>query len=371
MNIRQLHPILHRYAAPEKEAGAGGGADSTPGAGGADDDQIDGQTRHLSGDERESVMDRITQSNRDREADELAAYNEANGIAPAPPAPSPSPAPSGSSEVDTQLEGGGRVMTDEELKEVRVKVVVDGKEEVITGLQAKADYQKQATTDKRLAEANVLLKKTRELAEAGAPGATPPPVGSDSAPAPSNTPATSTPKVDFEKDGKEFLSAVFEGDEVAGMAALQRLLGGRSGDGAIQTEAELLAKLTPKVKQQLAVESALDDFETEFSDIAADPVLAKLADDHFARIAKEDPNKDFATALSEAGEATRAWVREKAGAPAATPAPTTDRAKKLERKASAAPAVGGLRARASTNEPAPQTTSDTLAEMRAARGMEP
>lgn len=328
-------------------------------------------------DERLSAMDQIAAANLVRMEEDQRKHNEANGIAPAPsssptPEPTPAPTPAPADQLAQQLAEEPKVLSDDELANIRVKVVVDGEERIVTGLEAKASAGKKVAIDKRLAEANQLLKDVRRVTSTPAT----PPVGNDGAPAPSNTPAVPAPAgADFEKVGMEFVTAMFDGDDKKALEALTKVLGGRPNEGTIPTEAELIAKLTPQVKQQLAVERALDEFVDNYADVATDPYLAKVVDDNLKRIVKEDPDKSFSAALKEAGDATRGWLQSKGvAAPVATPAPspssppTTPRAEKLERKQSAQQ-VTGLNARASSTEPPPQTTSDVIAEMRLSRGM--
>jgi hypothetical protein len=78
---------------------------------------------------------------------------------------------------------------------------------------------------------------------------------------------------------------------------------------------DLLAKLTPAVKQQLAVESALDGFAKAHKDIVNDPHLAQLADGFLIEVQREQPDKPFGDQLEAAAERCKAGSRTRVSLP--------------------------------------------------------
>lgn len=324
---------------------------------------------------RLAAMAQIAAANELRRQEEQARDDLENGIVRERPQPTEAPKPDGKTgdvdQVNLQLDDD-TILTEEQLSKFKVRTKVDGVEQVVPVSTMRADFQKTGAADKRLAEASELLKQARAVA--AAPVATPaPPVGADGKPVTGDSSAADGKQPAAVEVKREFLSALFEGDMDKAMAAFDRVMPGAS---ATQSIDQLTAQLTPAVKQQLADESALDKFATDFDYLVADPYLADLADGHLARIQKEKPELSFQDQLDAAGSATRDWmvtkgmkVPEKA-APDATGSPTTDRAKKLAQKA-ASDQVAGTNVRAVVHQEAPSTPSSVIAEMRKARGMEP
>lgn len=316
---------------------------------------------------RLSAMDQIAADNAERMRQDQEDHDRENGIVREKP--QPTSAPQGKTgevdQVNLQLEDGETIIDEAQLSKFKVRTKVDGVEQVVPVSTMRTEFQKQGAADRRLAEASEILKQARAVA--AAPVA--PPVGADG----KTAGADSTPAVGKPADEvrKEFVTALFEGDMDKAMAAFERVLPGAT---ATRTLDELTQQLTPQVKQQLADESALDKFATDFDYLVADPYLADLADQNLARVQEEQPKLSYAEQLAKAGEATRDWMVAKGmkvpdKAPGATE-PTTDRARKLERKA-ASDQVAGTNVRAVVHQPEPSTPSSVIAEMRKARGMEP
>lgn len=266
-------------------------------------------------------------------------------------------------QIEQQLEAepAPQVLTDG-LDKVKVKVKIDGAEGEVTVEEMVRQYQKNGTADRRLAEATRLLEQARAQAAAPQPAAAPP-VGIVENTPKNDISATPSGAVDAQ-GGKEFLAALFDGDEDRALAALGQLVGGRQAPTL--DEAELAARLTPQIRQQLVVDSALEKFKVDFADVMADPHLEQVAAD-FTQAAMEE-GMPFADALVEGGKKTRDWLAAKAPKPAPSPTPTMDRNSKLERKAQM-DNVQALSRTATTTQEAPQTASDVIAEMRKARGM--
>ena len=253
---------------------------------------------------------------------------------------------------------GPKVITDG-LDQMLVTVKIDGRERQVTVEEMQRQFQKNGAAESRLEEATRLLNEARATAQASAP----PPVGVAG-------PGAKTDSTDAPEGGgdgaKAFLSSLFEGDEEKATAALNKLLGGRNQVPNQPNDQELAAKLTPVIRQQMLQESALEKFESDFSDVMADPYLESVA----AGFIQESINegKTFVEALEVAGPKTRDWIASKAPKADPGPNPTMTRDAKLERKARIDQIPTLNKAASSTAEPA-QTTADVIAEMRKARGL--
>lgn len=255
------------------------------------------------------------------------------------------------------LQSGGTQGQPQDLSKLMVKVKIDGQEREVSVADMQRQYQINGAAEVRLQQATRLLNEARARAAAA------PPVGSDarqgngdSAAAPENQPTA-----------KEIVQALFTGSEEEATQAVQKLLAGRSTPVAPTHDPEqLVEQLAPVLKQQLVVESALDKFMAANADIVQDPHLVDLTNRFLE--AEVAGGKPYPEALQAAGEQTRGWLARMGVKPAAEPAPTTPRDKKLERKAAMDNLPALNQTAASTQEP-PQSASDVIAQMRKARGL--
>lgn len=240
------------------------------------------------------------------------------------------------------------------LDKMKVKVKIDGVESEVTVEEMQRQYQKNGAAERRLEEATRLLNEARAAS---------PPVRLENQEATGNT--ETTPESGDDEEGKAFLAALFDGDESKALAALKKIgLVGRPKEPTLDTN-QLAAQLTPAIKQQLVVDSALEKFGVDYADIVGDPYLADLADRYLD--AEVKGGKPFPEALQEAGKKTRDWLASK-GVKTTEPSPTIDRNTKLERKAGL-DQIPALNSKATTvDEPVP-TASDVINEMRKARGL--
>ena len=237
----------------------------------------------------------------------------------------------------------------------RVKVKIDGVESEVTLDELTRQYQKNGAAERRLEEATRLLNEARAAV---------PPVGfAPPASSSESTPVEPQPQGGTD-EAKAFLAALFDGDEVKALEALQKIGLGRPQP--TQNTAQLAAQLTPAIKQQLVVDSALEKFTTDYADIVKDPYLADLADRFLdAEVANGTP---FTEALEAAGQKTRDWLGSK-GVTQASPSPTMNRDTKLERKAGI-DSIPALNTKATTVEEPEQSAQDVIREMRKSRGLE-
>lgn len=319
---------------------------------------------------RELAMEAISNGNDQRIVDELAAQGLTTGDnsegKTKPEEGKVKPAGNEDDEqLNAQLDADDQPLTSG-LDKIKVRVKVDGVEKVVSVEEMQRTYQKDGSAESRLEQATKLLKEAKEIRA----GAVVPPVGVEKGKEGEETPGASKAKPG--DAGKEFVSALFEGDEEKTLAALEKLGIGR-GDSTLD-EAALTAKLTPAIKQQLVVESALDKFSTDFPDVVGDQYLAGVADGFFEAAVAD--GKSVAEAFEAAGTKTRDWVKQKAGI-TATPKeelqaneekkPTTTRDKKLERKEGLEKETT-LNTKATVVEEPVQSATDVINEMRKARG---
>lgn len=196
----------------------------------------------------------------------------------------------------------------ENFDKVRVRAKIDGEEVEVPLDQMLRQYQKHSTADRRLAEATRLLREAEARAIA--------------APTPQEPPA---PQVQAHNT-KEFLDALFQGDETTAAQAFEQIIQGRQQHTPIP-DASVIAQ---QVRQQIEVESALSSFAQDFADVVHDPYLANMADRELETRLQQ--GEAFTDALRASGETVRGWLQSKTGAVQATPASTT-RNERLDRKA--------------------------------------
>jgi hypothetical protein len=250
-----------------------------------------------------------------------------------------------------------KVLEAEALDKMRVKIKIDGVESEVTVAEMQRQFQKNGAAERRLEEATRLLNEARNQK---------PPVGLEQQKQAEDT--AINPKAntsgESEEEDKEFLAALFEGDETKALDLLRKIRTGRPQEPTLDTS-QLAAQLTPAIKQQLVFDSALEKFRTDYADIVADPYLANLADIHLDEEVKA--GKPFTEALEEAGKKTRDWLVSK-GVKPPQPTPTIDRNTKLERKAGI-DKIPALNSKATVAEETEQSATDVIAEMRKARGL--
>lgn len=254
-----------------------------------------------------------------------------------------------SDQLSAQLEDKAPVNIDDQL----VRVKIDGVESEVSVAEMRRQFQKNGAAERRLEEA------TRLLQEAKAAQQTPPEplrfVQDDK-----------KPDSDADDEGKALLAALFEGDESKALEGLKKLGIGRGKEAPTLNVEQIAAQITPAIRQQLFVESALEQFSMDFKDIVADPYLADLADTFLdAEVASGKP---YDEALKQAGQKTRDWLASK-GVKTTEANPTIDRNTKLERKAGI-DKIPALNSKATTVETPEPSQSDLIREARKARGLD-
>lgn len=258
------------------------------------------------------------------------------------------------SDTEDQLQSqfeAPKTLADDDLEKMFVNVKIDGVESEVTVAEMRRRYQKNGAAERRLEEATRLLNEAR---------AATPPVGFAQTTPPNDIQAT--PGGDDE-EGKAFLAALFDGDEEKALAALKAVGFGRPQP--TPDAQQLAAQLTPAIKQQLVVDSALEKFEENYADVMADPYLEGIAAEFIKK--EMEAGLPFVEALDVGGKKTRDWLTSK-GVTTPPPNPTTDRNTKLERKAGI-DVIPALNSKATTVEEPEQSATDVINEMRKARGL--
>lgn len=254
---------------------------------------------------------------------------------PAPAQPKPSTEP-------TVLENFDNLM---------VKTKVDGQEILRPLAELVRIEQKESAASQRLIQAAKMREEAeRLLAQAQQARAVPP------------TPNTPPADADAAALGKEFLNAIYAGEEEKALQAFQKLYG--PGRDNATPDAQTIAR---QVKQQIDTETALQRFGEQFPEIVADPYLADVADRFLA--AELEFGTGFTEALNKAGTTTRDWLRQKTGASVPPPPTPTSRSEKRERKESIDTLPSVSATAASSREPVTQSIPEVLDEMRKARGL--
>ncbi|HEY8359102.1 MAG TPA: hypothetical protein VIL30_16725 [Ramlibacter sp.] len=296
---------------------------------------------------------------------------------PPPPAPPPSkagtpPPPPAPAPIDPQLlaQLGTNPIPLEALDNLKVRVRIDGEDVEMTVHDLRRSTQLDGAAHKRLEQANTLLRQAEEAAtraRAGTPPPAPtqPPVGVDGKPGNGDhSPASVTDTV------KSLVNALFVGDEQAAAEAMQKVLS--AGQQPVTVDpATLTQQVTRNVKQQLSEEEANRQFRSAFPEIVGDRQLARAADDFYAEVVAESPQKPYAEALAEAGQRTRQWMASKGVVTATGPAGASTRQERQERKERAAGhEVSGVnRTGSGGQEERIPSASETILEMQKARGL--
>jgi len=323
---------------------------------------------------REEVIAQITQRDRaERDAVEPEPTEETEETQETTATDESELVPDGEAEEsvdqEEEVDGGEPVPGDDETPEEDfVTVKIDGVE-----TQVKRDkildagvrtFQKESAADKRLQEASVQLKKLQQFEHELRQR--------------EEALATALPSKDEPKQSetdqqvyRKTAEALYSGDEEAAAEALRALLEGReqakpATPAAPQVDQEaLVQEVVRQTRYTMSVENARESFASEFTEILADPVLARLANEESAALLETNPDFTPRQNLMEAGTRVRKWV-EAHGGEHHTPAPES---KKTERKRALKPvkAAGGK----TPGEPEvkPKTGSDIVAEMRKQRGL--
>lgn len=255
------------------------------------------------------------------------------------------------------------------------RIKVDGEVKAVPFQKIHAAAQKLDAGDKRLEEANRMLRdiearEQRLLDLNRQPTNQPPAQGADG---PGQTETGQLPE-DILALGRQYQDALLNGDdEDAAVELLAKLAtaGARAPNVDVdqlaqQIEARVTAQFQAQEQQraqaqyQKSLSEAFDTFKTEFEDVAADPMLLDAADRYTVTIAQENPTLTPLQVMREAGKRTRLWLAEKTG--------TQPR---VSRKRNLKTAVGNGARQSPAPTETPKSRQDVLNEMRQKRGQTP
>lgn len=257
-----------------------------------------------------------------------------------------------------------------------VKVKIDGTEADVPLDEVVREFQKKGAADARLQEAarvkreldqreaqlaaqqQQLLQMQQQLQQQ-----------LQQAPQHNTPPASDAP----EEAGRDFLRALFEGDEEAALARLKDLTtGGRQAPAQPTLDiAQITQSVAQHVQQQLHVESALAQHRSDYPEIYADPDIEALV---LAKVngRRSESNADFFDTLNTVSQefASKFGWNQQAQttgrASGAGPTTSNSRAAKLEKKAQI-DNVTSINSKTVNTDAAPENTSDVIAAMRRAR----
>jgi hypothetical protein len=245
-----------------------------------------------------------------------------------------------------------------------VSVTMDGTEEEVSVSDLKRRYQKGATADQRLEESTTrsreLDEREQKIADREKTLETKPEVKPDE----------EEPKLSREDAKDQLVAALYDGEDDKAKEAIDALLPGEST--AEPTEPVDTATLKEEVKSEIKAETEMDAavtaFQTDYADIVKDPQLSNQAD-YFLELIMKEKSIGVAEALPLAGERTQEWIKELKGETEPEAQPTEREKKKLRKAAVDNLQSSGDKAKTTKVEDKPLTPSQTIAEMKKARGL--
>lgn len=292
------------------------------------------------------------------------------------PAPAPAPAPAVATGTEDQLAMQLGTTTAPASLPATVKVKVDGEDADVPFDDVVRQYQKNASADRRLEEATRLLRQAQEreaqllLQQQHAAQQ----AAAQAAAAPQHIESTSagTPVAE---SGKEFLKALFEGDEDNALAALEKVMAGRPvathqvAQPTLDVD-QITAAVAQQVQQRVAIDHLLDANQRDYPEMYADPDIENLAAQKIARLRNEQ-GMDFPSALTSVSQELAGkfgWgAARNDGRPAPEATHTVDtRAAKLAQKQTI-DNIASVGTKTVTPEALPETHSSIIAQMKAQR----
>lgn len=323
---------------------------------------------------RELAMEQVIASRKAAEAADLEQYRrdlKAQGL-PVPEDGSPAPLEGEADEADDDKlqreiqaeQVAPKPKLVEDLDQTLVRIKVDGVEREVPLAELVRTAQKHEAADMRLAEATRLLQEAEAKRREADAQAQPAPA----AQAPEQAKPDSSDKVrqDREQKAKEFLEAMFHGDEDRATQILAGLMPESPPPQETATQAPDPEELAAQVEASLERRSALKQFASAYPEVLKDTDLAALADMKLARrLAQGEP---FSQALMSIGEElyTKTGLKTPVAAAQETPPATPSQTERVERK-KAADVVRGRSASTASTQEAPPSPSDVIKQMQEAR----
>lgn len=252
-------------------------------------------------------------------------------------------------------------------KQTRV-VKIDGEEREIDDEELVRGYQKNQTASKRLEEAAARQKEldAREAAIRAEEARIAEQVNKIQAPLSEPQGRDEVAAAD-DSDYDALLNAIYEGDNTKAKKLLGKLqMVGRAQATPMPTvDLDGIAnRAAAQAAEQIEMRSAMKKFQDDYKDIVSNPHLAKVADGF---LDEEIRNKPFAEALEEAGKRTREWIAEITPKATEQKPPARDAARANKEKVDNLPSQSSVSG--SATEEADESPSDTIRNMRMARGL--
>ena len=257
-----------------------------------------------------------------------------------------------------------------------MKLKVDGEEQEMDLDKIRATAQKNLAADKRLAQAaerERQLQQVEQNLRQQAVALQQHMAQARSSQGDNSKPPTSGASDDVAQLAAKAKEAIFSGDEDSLQEALVGLASaGRQQPTQSAVTPEDIDRRARQAAQQAMAEStrmqtlstAASRFKDEYSDIANDPQLWRMADEYTAEIAEANPELEPYQVMKQAGEQVRAW---RDGIVGQTSTGLSDR---TQRKRNSMGAVPGAN-RAATlgkDDPPPKTRRDVIGDMKRQRG---
>ena len=246
------------------------------------------------------------------------------------------------------------------VEEVTVKI--NGEKKVVPLTDVVAAYQKDGAADKRLQQASLVEKSLTEREQALKRR-------EDEFDAKVRVPEA--PAVDRKANVTELREAIYDGDEDALDAALEKVLPENEQPVAQPIdEAAIVAKATQKALYQIELGNAVKKFEDEYADLADNPRLSDWVDQETEVVMRDNPDMTPWEVLETAAKTVQTQVdtmlkKKDAGK-------ELDKSERVEakKKAQAAtpPVAPAARAEIGKDAPPPPTRQGVIQQMKEARG---
>lgn len=252
----------------------------------------------------------------------------------------------------------------------KYKLKINGREMEVSGEEVLRRAQKDVAADVRMEEANRVMREAQALQQSLQEQQR---TAAEAEAAKNNGGNPDGVTVD-PTTAKAFTAALFKGDEDAALTAFNQAVS--SAVAAARKDSTGRGNATPvdpnaiaaQVRQQIAIDSALERSRADYPELYADPDIEGLAAIKIERAVKE--GKPFVSALDEvAGEMASkfGWKKRSAGTPTVS-TNTNRRSEKQERKESLEQPPSGPTVKTNTTEEPVSDVSATIQEMARARG---
>jgi hypothetical protein len=179
--------------------------------------------------------------------------------------------------------------------------------------------------------------------------------------------ATKAPVVDDEAELRAQVRALQMGTEEEAVTALRSLR-------TTATTALPAEEISRVIDERLMFNTAIADFNKEFSDLVKDPQLHRMVLEADRELVRKGDTRPYAERYTELGTTVRAWrdnlIKQHAPVPAPAPAPVASLDAKRAAKAAAPkpPVAASTTAQTQADDDGEENTSDVIANMAKARG---